>query len=172
MVLPSRRSFIGRPLRRKTASIGWLSASTSASNREIAAARAIRTRCFRMRDAMPRPMVTTGHESDLCLARRGTVRCVAAATHQDFAVAGLVCDQQCHHAAEINVAELCELNLRQFLLWAEKAAIDRFPIEALEGLKKSAGVAGTDGAHSDHGAVLQRLACRVISRVHCPALSR
>jgi Icc-related predicted phosphoesterase len=103
---------------------------------------------------------------------RASIARVTSSANQGFAILSLRCDHQCDHLAEIHVGQLLELRLRQNLLWAEEASVNRVSIQVLEHFQDCVAVIVTDGPNCDRSAILQCLAAGIVSRIHHSALNR
>src|SRR6185312_16201039 len=75
----------------------------------------------------------------------GILQRIAAAPYQRLALAGLRSNDQSDNAAEIDLGQLFELGVRQLLLGAEKAPVNRLAIKPLESLQDVRAVLAPDG---------------------------
>ena len=88
---------------------------------------------------------------------------VAAAAKQGLHAVLLRSDHQCRHLAGIDFGELPEFGIRQLLLGAEEAPIDRFPVKRVECFEDARAVFGADGSDCDLGAILQGLGDDIVA---------
>jgi hypothetical protein len=101
----------------------------------------------------------------------GALRVVASlrgetpAAQQNFSAVLLRRHHQARHLPEIDVSELLQLGIRQLLLGAEEAPVDRFGVERPECLEDCRAVLRANGANRDLRAVFQLVMNRIVGEI-------
>ena len=147
----SKRRSTGQPARLNTASIGRLSASTSAVKRVMPLARAIAARCSRSSVAMPLPWCcVVDHEGGVGVVAAGPA--LVAGPGDELAVA---LDDEGHPVDHVDVREVLEVGVAQARAGREVAAVDALRRLALVERRQRRGVVGADRADVDRLAVAE-----------------